>query len=405
MHPPGADTVLVRHGEIGTKSEQVSRKMEGQLRDNVAAILADRGFDDPVDRERTRLYVRTAPDRIEAVTDAVTDTFGVVSASPALATEPTLDAIGEALADTAREHYDGGTFAIRARRAGQTDAHPFSSADIEEAGGAAVWRAAEEAGIDPTVDLEEPDLTFFVECRAEHAFVFVEKREGPGGLPLGTQRPVVALVSGGFDSPVAAWEMMRRGCPVVPVYVDLGEYGGQDHRARARAAVDALARYAPNAGMSLRVVPGGEGVDRIVEETEKHRMLVLRRYMLRVAAAIAEAETAVGIVTGEAVGQKSSQTSANLRVTSAVTDFPVHRPLLTADKSTITQRARAIGTYDDATVPAGCDRISPSYPETAGSVSGVQAAEPDDIDALAAEAADSAERVPVREGRKPQRSQ
>ena len=382
MYPPGADTVLVRHGEIGTKSEQVGRKMEGQLRDNIGAILTDRGFDDPVERERTRLYVRTAPERIDAVTDAVTDTIGVLSASPSRRTAPTLDAIADTLSETAREHYDGGTFAVRARRAGQSDAHPFSSEDIEETGGAAVWRSAEERGIEPEVDLDDPDMTLFVECRADDAYVFLEKRDGPGGLPVGTQRPVVALVSGGIDSPVAAWEMLRRGCPIVPVYVDLGDYGGQDHRARAASTTDTLGRYAPNMDMPLRVVPGGTAVERIVEETEKHRMLVLRRFMFRVATAVAEKQHAVGIVTGEAVGQKSSQTSANLRVTSAVTDYPVHRPLLTCDKATITQRARDIGTYDDATIPAGCNRVAPTYPETAASLAGVRAAEPDDIESL-----------------------
>lgn len=383
MHPPGADTVLVRHGEIGTKSEQVGRKMEGQLRDNIASILSDRGFDDRVERERTRLYVRTASDRIEAVTDAVTDAFGVVSASPAVRTEPTLDAICTCLSDAARAHYDGGRFAVRARRAGETDVHPFSSNELEEEGGTAVWRAAETAGVDPAVDLDDPDLTFFVECRADDAFVFLEKRDGPGGLPYGTQRPVVALVSGGIDSPVAAWETMRRGCPVVPLYVDLGEYGGPDHRARAESTVDELARYAPSDDLTLRVAQGGDAVEKIVATTEKHRMLVLRRFMLLAAEAVAEAENAVGIVTGEAIGQKSSQTSANLRVTSAVTDFPVHRPLLSLDKSTITERARTIGTYDDATIPAGCNRVAPTYPETAASLAELQRVEPDDLESLA----------------------
>jgi thiamine biosynthesis protein ThiI len=387
MYPPGANTVLVRHGEIGTKSEQVGRKMEGQLRDNIAAILSDRGFDDRVKRERTRLYVRTDSARIEAVTDAVTDAFGVVSASPAVRTEPTLDAICARLGDAACAHYDGGSFAVRARRAGETDAHPFSSKELEEEGGTAVWRAAESAGVDPTVDLDDPDLTFFVECRADDAFVFLEKREGPGGLPYGTQRPVVALVSGGIDSPVAAWEAMRRGCLVVPLYVDLGEYGGPDHRARAESTADALARYAPSDDLTLRVAPGGKAVDKIVEKTEKHRMLVLRRFMFLVAEAVAEAENAVGIVTGEAIGQKSSQTSANLHVTSAVTDFPVHRPLLSLDKSSITERARTIGTYDDATIPAGCNRVAPTYPETAASLAEVQRVEPNTLKSLAGSAA------------------
>lgn len=386
MHPPGADTVLIRHGEIGTKSEQVGRKMEAQLRDNVAAILSDRGFTDRVERERTRLYVRTNPERIDAVTDAVTDTFGVVSASPAVRVEPTLDAIRDCLGETAREHYDSGTFAVRARRAGRSDAHPFSSTELGEKGGAAVWRAVEAAGVDPAVDLDDPDLTFFVECRADDAYVFLEKRDGPGGLPHGAQHPVVALISGGIDSPVAAWEMMRRGCPIVPLYVDLGEYGGPDHHARAESTVDALARYAPSAGLTLRVAESGDAIEKVVTATEEHRMLVLRRFMLRAGAALADSVGAVGIVTGEVVGQKSSQTSANLRVTSTVTDFPVHRPLLALDKPTITERAQSIGTYTDATIPAGCDRVAPSHPETVASLETVRAAEPDDIGALARQA-------------------
>jgi thiamine biosynthesis protein ThiI len=389
MHPPGADTVLVRHGEIGTKSEQVRRKMEGQLRDNLAAILADRGFTDAVTDERTRLYVETEPDRIDAVTDAVTDAFGVVSASPALETEPTMAAMTDALAETAHKHYDRGTFAVEARRAGQADDHPFSSHDIQEDGGAAIWTAAESAGVDPAVDLDDPDVTFFVECRPDRAFLFLEKRDGPGGLPVGTQRPVVALLSGGIDSPVAAWEMMRRGCPVYPLYVDLGDHGGADHRARAEATVATLARYAPNQDLRLRVAPGGAAIDRIAAETSEYRMLVVRRFMLRVAEYVADEADAVGLVTGEAIGQKSSQTTANLRATSAVTDYPVHRPLLTTDKTAITQRARAIGTFDDATVPAGCDRIAPELPETTAHPTDVARVEPDGLDQLAETVADA----------------
>lgn len=388
MHPPGADIVLIRHGEIGTKSEQVRRKMEGRLRDNIGAILADRGFDDPVERQRTRLFVHTDPGRIEGVTAAVTDAFGVVSASPARQVDPTLDAIGDALAETARTQYDGGTFAVRARRAGQPDAHPFSSKDIEEEGGAAVWQAAEATGVDPVVDLDDPDLTLYVECRPDQAFVFLEKRDGPGGLPVGTQRPLVALVSGGIDSPVAAWDAMRRGAPVYPLYVDLGDYGGVDHRLRAETTVATLQDHAPNLDLSLRVAPGGDGIDLLARESDQFRMLHFRRFMLRIAARVADETDAVGIVTGESIGQKSSQTTANLRATSAVTDYPVHRPLLTDDKSTITEQAREIGTFEDSTISAGCDRLAPANPATAARLSAVREAEPDGIATLATEAAE-----------------
>jgi thiamine biosynthesis protein ThiI len=395
MHPPGADTVLVRHGEIGVKSAQVQRSMEGRLHDNIAAILADRDVGGEVVREHSRLYVETDPSNAEAATDAATDAFGVVSASPAIAVQPTMEAITDALARTARDTFEGQTFAVRARRAGNDAAHDFSSADLGETGGAAVWEAIESRGHDPAVDLDDPDWAVFVEARPDRAFVFLEHRDGPGGLPVGSQAPLVALVSGGIDSPVAAWLAMKRGSPVLPLYVDLGDYGGPDHRGRAEATVADLARYAPNLDLDLRVALGGRAVDRLVAEMGSFRMLGLRRFMLAVGEAVAATGGAAGIVTGESIGQKSSQTTANLRVTSAVTDLPVHRPLLAMDKSEITERARAIGTFDDATISAGCNRVAPDQPATAADRERVREAEPDDLYALAREAAEAATTVPL----------
>lgn len=395
MHPPGAGTVLVRYGEIGVKSSHVQHRMEQRLQDNIATALDRQGLDATVQREHTRLYVQTTDD-IEAVTDVVTDSFGVVSASPAVRVEPTLDAIENALAATTADHYENGTFAVRARRAGSDDDHDFSSRDIEERGGSAVWERAARAGLDPAVDLEEPDTTFFVECRPDSAYVFLEKRTGPGGLPLGTQEPLVALISGGIDSPVAAWEVMKRGCPIVPLYVDLGQYGGVDNRLRALETVGTLAEFVPERDLPLRVAAGGEGIDRIVETADSCRMLVVRRFMLRIAERVVDSVDAAGIVTGESIGQKSSQTTPNLRATAEVTAVPVHRPLLTTDKTTITERAHAIGTYEDSTMETGCHRLAPENPATAPRLSAVRAAEPDEIEALTDRAAAAVELVDTR---------
>ena len=371
------DVVLVRHGELGVKSEQVRRRMEDRLADNLRAMLDQRELSGDIERRRNRIFVHT--DTADAVADAAADTFGVVSASPAVSVEPTLSAISDALAAMVETHYDGGSFAVDAARAGPSDAHPFASTDIESEGGAAVFEAIESMGGDPVVDLDAPDFELFVECRADRAYVFVEKRAGPGGLPLGTQRPVVALVSGGIDSPVAAWKLMARGCPVVPVYVDLGKYGGPDHRARAEATVETLAAYAPGESMSLHVVDAGEVVSTLEAEMGDLRMLALRRFMLAAAEAVAEDVDAVGLVTGEAIGQKSSQTSANLAVTDNAATLPVHRPLVAMDKADITNLARSIGTFEDATVDTGCNRVAPELPETNASLSAVRAAEPGDL--------------------------
>jgi thiamine biosynthesis protein ThiI len=387
MHPSGADTVLVRHGDVGVKSGKVQTEMERRLRDNIAAILADRNIDAEVERRWSRLLVHANEGNVEEATIAAADTFGVQSASPVAVVSPEQAVIEETLADAAREHYHEGTFAVRARRSSKD--HPFTSAELEREGGTAVWNAVE----DPEVDLDNPDITFSVEVRDADAFVFLETRDGPGGLPLGTQTKLVSLVSGGIDSPVATWEVMKRGSPVVPVYLDLGDYGGIDHQARAIETVRKLAKYAPEQDMRVRKVPAGEAMNLLGEEVGPARMLVFRRFMYRVAEHIARDESAHGIVTGEAIGQKSSQTARNLGVVSTATTMPIHRPLLTMDKSDIVARARRIDTYTESTIPAGCNRLAPDYPETNATHEIAQNAEPDGLFELAKEAAENVELV------------
>ncbi|MFC6736269.1 tRNA 4-thiouridine(8) synthase ThiI, partial [Halolamina salina] len=123
----------------------------------------------------------------------------------------------------------------------------------------------------------------------------------------------------------------------------------------------------------------GDLVDDLAAETGPTRMLSLRRAMLRVAEPVAEDIGAHSIATGESIGQKSSQTGPNVRVTDAAASLPVHRPLLTRDKPEIVEQAREIGTFVDATVNVGCERVAPDYPETNATLAAVEAAEPDDL--------------------------
>jgi len=141
--------------------------------------------------------------------------------------------------------------------------------------------------------------------------------------------------------------------------------------------------------MRLRVVQAGEFVDDLVAATEATRMLSLRRAMLRAAEGVADDVGAHSLATGESVGQKSSQTGPNVRTTDAAADRPVHRPLLSRDKPEIVEQAREIGTFVDATMNVGCERVAPEYPETNATLERVEAAEPVDLleraEALAAE--------------------
>lgn len=387
MHPPGADTVLVRHGDVNTKSNTVKRYMEGLLVENLEALLEDRSIPGAVEQRWNRPLIHTSEDAVRDATAAATDTFGVVSASPVRTVGTEKERILEVLAETARTCYDGGAFAVDARRADKT--LPYESEDLAREGGAAIWEAV-EGEFEPEVDLDDPDLTFGVEVREDLAFVYLETVPGPGGLPLGAQESVIALVSGGIDSPVAAYEMMKRGVPVVPAYVDLGDYGGIDHEARAMETVRILSEYAPNFDMPVYRIPGGETVDLLVREMEQGRMLSLRRFFYRAAETLAERVDANGIVTGEAAGQKSSQTVRNLGVTSRATRLPIHRPLLTSDKQDIVATAREIGTFTDSTIDAGCNRVTPDRVETNARLEPLLAAEPDDLLERAEEAAKNA---------------
>jgi thiamine biosynthesis protein ThiI len=390
VKPPGADTVVLRDGDLNTKSESVRRAMEQRLIENVSALLAARNVEGDLEYRRTRPLVHTDESSVTAVAEAAADAFGVVSASPARRVVPEREAIVDALAETARECYDEGAYAVSARRAHKD--HPFTSRDLQEVGGAAIADAVADE-IDPTVDLDDPDLTFFVEVREDVAFLFLEKYPGPRGLPLGSQAPLVALVSGGIDSPVAAYEAMRRGSPIVPIYARLGDYGGPDHEARALETIRRLTEFAPNFDLRPYVVDVGDTLSVLAARMNEGRMLAFRRLLVRIAEEIAREEGAKGIVTGEAIGQKSSQTVSNLAVTDAATTLPIHRPLVTMDKPEIERRAREIGTYDDSTIPAGCNRFAPPQPLTEASLERQREREPHDLFDRAERVARDAERT------------
>ena len=375
------DTVLVSFGDISSKSREVRGKMTRRLRENVAALLDARGVEATVDAEGARVVIHTPdPDRAARV---AADAMGVVRARPSIGLPADLDAIVDVLRSLASDAPEVATYAVRARRAGDASDHDFTSREIERGGGRAIGTVT-----DGSVDLDDPDRTYHVEVRGDDAHVSTTRYAGPGGLPIGTQDPIVALVSGGHDSPVAAYETMRRGAPIVPLYVSLGRYGGPDHEARAAATVGRLGRYAPNFDTRIRVVPGGDVAERLVADVDDTRMLSWRRAILRMAEAVADREGAVGVVTGEALGQKSSQTAANLAATDAAVDVPVHRPLFGWDKADIVDRAREIGTYEDSSIPVGCERLDPPFPETGATLAAVEAAEPPDLLDRAAAAVD-----------------
>ena len=213
------DGVLVRFGEIGIKSAPVRRQMLQRLRQNLEDRLLRDRIEGHVAAHASRIWMTGGGAKgTDALVHVATRTMGVVSASPCIVVAADIDTIGEAAARLALER-DWTTFAIRADRTGE---HKFSSQDVAIHVGSAVYTAAEAAGRTPKVDLTTPDLEVHVEVRDDKAWLFVDKLQGPGGLPVGSQGRVVCLLSDAASA-VAAWMMLRRGCHVIPVHAgDMG---------------------------------------------------------------------------------------------------------------------------------------------------------------------------------------
>lgn len=342
--------VLVRYSDIGTKSRHVRKQMRQVLRQRVEDRLEYEGTDyNQVSASPGRIVVE-APDPSKIAQD-VSELPGVMSASPAIRTEADIGAMKEI-----SEQFDcGESFGIEANRAGD---HGFDSQDIkQELGG----HFQDFTGAE--VDLDNPETRLEVDVREDDAYLFTERYQGPGGLPVGTQEPVAALISGGIDSPVAAHEMMKRGADIFPIYFYNKPIAAEDHLMRFKASLEKLRRFHPGKKWGYYLVDMEE-VNRELMEFGRGRMVIHRIVMFRAAEELAKKEGLNGIATGEALGQKSSQTTRNLDLTASQVGGAVFRPLLSWNKEAITERAREIGTYEEAKIASACRSMAPDEPAT-----------------------------------------
>jgi len=215
-----------------------------------------------------------------------------------------------------------------------------------------------------------------IEVLPREAFVAVERLPGPGGLPVGSSGTVVALLSGGIDSPVAAWRMMRRGCRVELVHFHGAPYQDGSSRDKVNELTRILTRYQLHS--RLHVVRFGEIQRQIVAAVPRpFRVVLYRRMMMRIAAALAQSTGAAALVSGESLGQVASQTLANMTTIAAATPVPLLRPLIGMDKAEISAQAERLGTYEISIQPDQdcCQLFVPRHPATRMSVEEAQQAE------------------------------
>ena len=258
---------------------------------------------------------------------------------------------------------------------------PLTSPEVNQRLGAAIREA-----IGARVDLDGAALTVAVDVLPGRAFVSLEKIPGAGGLPVSTSGRVLALLSGGIDSPVAAWRMMRRGCRVDFVHFHSTPFLDRTSQEKARELVRHLVRWELEA--ELHLVPFGEVQRQIVAAVRRPlRVVLYRRMMVRIAEALARTRGATALVTGDSLGQVASQTLANLAVVGAVAELPLLRPLIGMDKGEIADEAARIGTFETSVIPDQdcCSLFVPRHPSTRAQPAEVAHAEqPLDVPALVA---------------------
>lgn len=334
------NALLVRYSEIAVKGATTRSRMEKLLVRALYESLGASGVSGvKISREYGRVIVRGFKSSdAHTVVRAATRVFGVKSASPAV--EISYDGLRdlvEKASEFFRSRVNGRVFRVRARRSG---VEGFTSKDVERELGRALLELGARG-----VDLESPEYVAYVEVRGARAYLFDQIFEGPGGLPLGSEEPVLVLYSGGFDSGVAAWRIMRRGAPAHLIYFDLGSAEA------LRIAVEGAKLLAENWAWGHRprlYVVNFRGVAMIVNGLVRptYRTIVLRRLMLEYAQDLAFSEGLEALVTGESVGQVASQTIRNLRLISGGLKLPVLRPLAGHDKDEIIRESARIGLYD-----------------------------------------------------------
>jgi thiamine biosynthesis protein ThiI len=316
-----------------------------------------------------RLMVET-PDETpwETLKERLQAVFGIANFSPTHATPPDMEALKAAAVEAVRGRRFG-SFRVTAKRSYK--AFPRTSAEIDRELGAAIKSAT---GV--PVSLEHPELTVYIEVLRDRIFYSIEKLPGLGGFAVGSSGRVAALLSGGIDSPVAAFRLMKRGCRVVLVHFHAFPLQDRTTIDKVRELARILTRYQLRSRLLL--VPFGPVQQTIVAQAPAPlRVVLYRRFMVRIAEALAARHRAKALVTGESLGQVASQTLDNIGVIDEAARGPILRPLIGMDKEEITREAQRIGTFGVSTLPDQdcCQLFVPRSPATAARLDEVRRAE------------------------------
>ena len=376
---------LVHYGEIGLKGKNRSF-FEKKLAQNIKLSLKGMGCAE-VRRIYGRILVMLHPEAdVAAIQERLSKVMGIAHFELVLAVEPTINAIQDAALELVKVRQFK-TLKVETKRANKR--FPLTSPEVSATVGAHLLSAT-----GASADMHTPDLRCNIEIVDEAAYIYVEKIRGVGGLPVGASGKVLIMLSGGIDSPVAAWRMMKRGVKALFVHFYSYPYTDKASLEKVEELAEILATW--NYRTQIYLVSFAEVQQEIVTQTPApYRVILYRRMMVRIAQQIAAAARAECLVTGESLGQVASQTLGNLRAIEEVAEIPILRPLIGDDKAEIMDLAERIGTFEISTLPHDdcCSLFVPKHPATNASLEAVQEAEAAlDINALVKLAVESVEK-------------
>lgn len=372
MHPNMMkEVLLLKLGEIALKG--LNRKtFEDVLIKNIKRRLQGAGVFSVTSRQST-IYVEPMDQEadMDLAEERCAKVFGVVSYTRAGEAEKSLSSIQEKAAEYLRnELEEAGSFKVEAKRSDKK--FPHKSPEIARETGAYLMERFPHL----RVDVHHPDVTVWVEVREAAAFVHADARPGAGGIPVGSGGRGLVLISGGLDSPVAAWSMAKRGLALTAVHFASPPYTSELAHDKVVRLLQKVSEYAGRIKLvTVELTRLQEAIrDQCPEELST---VILRRYMLRAAQRVAQDEGCLCLITGESLGQVASQTLQAIACTDAVAQMPVFRPLIGTDKAEIVKTARKIDTFDTSIEPYEdcCTIFTPKHPRTKPSLEMVERGE------------------------------
>lgn len=381
------EIILIKNGEIALKGLNRS-VFEDALQKALRHRLSKAGRF-RIRRAQSTMFVEPQDDGcdMDLAAEAVGKVFGIVAYSRAAVCEKDMDVIcTTAVGYLADQLRSAKTFKVVAKRSDKS--FPLGSPEISaELGGYILSKFPHLK-----VDVHDPEVTVAAEIRDFAAYVRAGQLKGAGGIPVGTGGKAAILISGGIDSPVAAWMMAKRGMQLTAIHFASPPYTGPQAEAKVRDLLKKVSEYSGE--IRFCIVPFTKIQEAIADNCqEEYFTIIMRRFMMRISERIARRNKCSALITGESLGQVASQTVGGLVCTDAVCNMPVFRPLIGMDKEEIIVRSREIGTFDISILPYEdcCTVFTPKHPRTKPLLDKVEAAEAAlDIEALVEEAAENA---------------